>query len=289
MSTQTNTPGTPSGSGDRDPRRSAAARPIMIATAAVGGLVLLTAGASAAFAAVSDARAASPVAAQQGVTDLTGITGVDLDIGGADVTLVFGDVEEASIAAAGRDSDRWRMVRSGSELVVESPSRFFDLCLGWCDERRAATITLPNELEGVDLDISLGSGQVHADGTFRDLGIDVGAGKAIVTGSARSVDAELSAGALDAELADVRSAAFEVSAGGGDVRLTGRAPDEVEAEVSAGSLKLQLPDEMYRVDTDVSAGDITNELRVDSASEHRVTASVSAGDLVLLPGEKPAR
>lgn len=275
------------GPGAAGPRRSSAGRPIMIATAVFGGLALLTVGTTAAVAAVGDARAfagdSSSSASAAGVKD------VDLDIGGAEVTLAFGDVAEASIETSGRDSDRWTLRREGDDLVVKSPNRFMDFCFGWCDERRTAVITLPRELEGVDLDIDLGSGSVTALGSFGELGLELGAGDATVSGSARSVDAEVSAGDLDLELENVRSASFQVSAGGANARLTGSAPEEVEVEVSAGTVSLTLPDVPYRVASDVAVGDIANSLRVDPAAKHRITADVAAGDLVLRPGERPAR
>lgn len=198
--------------GARDPRRSAAARPIMIATAVLGGLALVGTGATAAFSAVGEARAAS-LGTSTLTADTAGVTGVDLEIGGADVTLAFGDVDEATIEADGRDSDRWKLQRDGDRLVVESPRAFFDFCLGWCDEARSAVVTLPSDLEGVDLGISLGAGHVDADGEFGDLGVEVGAGEVVLAGAARSLDIEVSAGDFDAELSGVRTAGFDVSAG----------------------------------------------------------------------------
>lgn len=59
--------------------------------------------------------------------------------------------------------------------------------------------------------------------------------------------------------------------------------------MSAGSLALELPDTPYSVDSDIAAGDLTNELSTDPSSKHRITARVAAGDIVLRPGEKPAR
>ena len=52
-------------------------------------------------------------------------------------------------------------------------------------------------------------------------------------------------------------------------------------DVSAGRLDLTLPDVSYAVGSDVSAGELRNDLDVDARSDRRVSVSVSAGFVAL--------
>ena len=88
-------------------------------------------------------------------------------------------------------------------------------------------------------------------------------------GSARTLVVDLSAGAAEILLDDVREATFSVSAGAIDSRLTGVAPRQVTVDVSAGSLDLTLPDAIYDVRSDVSAGDFVNRLTTGSDAGER--------------------
>lgn len=265
--------------------RRRAAGAIVVTTAVLGGLALVGVGLSSTAQAFWTARTAlAGSVAGHAEIDSAGITGIDVEVGSGELTVRFGDVEEATIDAEG--GDFWQMRRSGNDLVVETRGTPFDLCLGWCGyAERRATVTLPRELEerGIEADLSLGAGSLTLLGDFRSIDLEVGAGEAVVEGSADRVEMEVSAGRLDAELTDVRQASFTVSAGGGKASLNGEAPSEVDVDVSAGSLTLLLPDEAYNVSVDSAAGDVTEKVRTDPASRHRVTGEVSAGSLVLLP------
>lgn len=262
--------------------------PLLIATAVVGGVALLAVIVTTLFAGISSripaiaALGTSGAAASTSETGVAGVTELEIDASRGDVVVEFADVAEARLHVEG--GDRWRMERDGDTLVVKSRNGLFDwgpdLCFGVCGEHRA-TLTLPRELAGVDAEFELGAGALSAEGEFGALQLDVGAGRAQLAGSARSVDAEISAGSADIDLAGVQSASFEVSAGKGNVLLSGAAPSNVEASVSAGSLMIELPDAVYSVTSDVSAGGLDNELRTDPASPNRVTVDVSAGSLTL--------
>lgn len=276
MTTQQQTPGS----------RNTTTKLILIVTAVVGGVALLTAGASAAAQAVSETWSERNAGAT-GISDVDGVTTIDLDIDAADVTLQFGDVEEVSIEATGQGSGQWQLGRKADTIMVATPRGATGLCFGLCHVERAAVITLPRSLEGVDLGIDLDAGSVTADGKFRDLDVSSDAGEATVKGTARSLDVELNAGSFDADLRDVRKATFEVAVGDGQVTLNGRAPDSVEVGVSAGSLALVLPDTGYRVQSEVSMGEFVNDLRMDKTSNHSIEVELEMGSLQLSAGEKP--
>lgn len=269
-------PETPHGSG---------ARAAAIAIAVFGGIALLATGGTAAVAAVNDAS--TPVDSHQQL-DASGVTGIDLDVGGAEVRVEFGDVDQAQLEVSGSGDDRWHLSRDGDELVVNSPEMNFGWWFGdWFNDDQTVVLTLPDDLrgEGLNADISLGAGSLDVKGDFGDIDVEVGAGALFITGSAETIEADLSAGRAEFELADVSTVDFSISAGRLEAELTGTAPSEVQFEVSAGSLELTLPDEEYDVRQEVSAGSLDNRLQTSPNARNSVVASVSAGSAVLRPGD----
>ena len=265
--------------------RSSAARPILISTAILGGIILAGVGSTAAIAAVANG---SGVETARETAPVDGVTALDLEVSAADFTVEYDDVAEATLRTAGGRAGDWTLERDGDELVVSSPGNRFDLCFAWCGwEKRSAVLTLPAELEdrGIEADVSLGAGTLFVRGDFGSLDLEMGAGDADVTGAIGSFQLDLGAGDFTGELADVREADFQVSAGSAEARLTGSAPKRLELDVAAGDLTLTLPDETYAVQSRVAAGDFANELRVDPSSPRVIDAEVSAGDLTLRPGK----
>lgn len=265
--------------------RSSGARAGAIALAVFGGVALLATGGTAAVAAVNDVS--TPVDSHQEV-DASGITGIDLDVGGAAVRVEFGDVEQGQLDVSGSGDDRWSLSRDGDELVVNSPEMSFGWWFGdWFDDDQSVVLTLPDELRdsALDADISLGAGSLDVKGDFGEVDVEMGAGGLFISGSAETIDVDLSAGRAEFELTDVSAADFSVSAGRLVAELTGTAPSEVLVDVSAGSLDLTVPDEEYDVREEVSAGSLDNRLQTSPDARNSMVASVSAGSAILRPGD----
>lgn len=256
----------------------------VIITAVIGGLVVI----ALAFSGIVASLDRGPATATH-TANADGVTALQVDSSRGEITVEFGAVSEAHLDVAG--GDKWTLERAGDTLTVKSDRGFldwgiwgFDLCIGGCGVHEA-TLTLPLELEGIDADLSLSAGGLYTTGEFRDLRLDVSAGEAIVSGEARSIDVDLSAGSATVDVANAREASFDLSAGSADVVLTGTPPVETEVQVSAGSFDLTLPDVPYAVSSDVSAGDLDNEVRTDPSARHRVTVDLSAGSASIRPGK----
>lgn len=256
------------------------AKAIAIVTAIVGGVALLGSGATAAFAAASEL---SVHGGTQAVA-VDGIDALDLHVGASDVTVEFGDVDEAVLETTGSRGGEWTLRRDDDELIVHSPDRRFGWWFGgWFGDDERVVLTLPENLRtaGLDADISLQAGSVDVDGEFGELDVEVGAGALFLAGSATTLDADVSAGRAEIELDGVSEADLTVSAGRMVAQLTGSAPDDVQIDVSAGSLELTLPDVAYNVTQEVSAGSLDNGLETSSRSAHVIEARVSAGSAAL--------
>lgn len=259
-------------------------RTVAIITAVVGGIALIGSGTTAAFGAVN-ALGQGNGSDQSDRVDVSGVTELIADVAASDVTIRFGDVDEAELQVSGSDG-RWTLERDGDELKLRSPDSWLSWGGDWSwfgdwgrDEN--VDLLLPQELVGIDADLSLGAGALDVEGEFGEFEVDISAGSVHVNGSATALDAELNAGRAEFELADVDTASFGVSAGELVSTLTGSAPREVEVGVSAGSLTLALPDVPYDVTQDVSAGSVDNDLQTASNSRNSVRVDVSAGNVKL--------
>ena len=83
---------------------------------------------------------------------------------------------------------------------------------------------------------------------------------------------------------DLRSATVEADTSAGSVRLSFvEAPDAVRATTDAGSVTVIVPDDptTYHVTTDIGVGSEKTLIRTDPASPHSITASSSAGSVTL--------
>ncbi|KDA05142.1 hypothetical protein DC31_03915 [Microbacterium sp. CH12i] len=274
--------------------RGSGARAGAIALAVFGGLVLLGTGGTAAVAAVHDMSAQSE-GQRDGVemqsVNVDGIDAITLDVAASDVTARFGDVEEATLEVTGSRNGSWTLERDGDELSVRSPDNNSWFGIGWfgdgwfsADEQ--VVLTLPQSLNdaGLDADLSLGAGSLDVEGAFNDLHITVGAGSLSIDGAAQTIEARISAGRADLNLSDVDEADLGISAGKLEGELTGSTPHDITIDVSAGSLDLTVPNEAYNVTQDVSAGSLDNRLNTSSSAQSTISASVSAGSVVLRPG-----
>ena len=135
--------------------------------------------------------------------------------------------------------------------------------------------------KGCDADLGLAAGDLFVDGEFGALDLQVDAGRADVSGSASTVEAHLSAGHAEMDLADVGEASLAVSAGSLDAVFAGQEPREIVADVSAGSLHLTVPEGEYDVSSDVAAGDFDNRIGSVPGASNTIRISVSAGEAVL--------
>ncbi|MGO3857401.1 MAG: DUF4097 family beta strand repeat-containing protein [Glutamicibacter arilaitensis] len=265
-------PGAPKSSGNA----------LNIILAVLGGLVVLTlliGSARSAFAALNRDQSTHSASVQ-------GVTGLEISAGAGNFDLRFAEVNEATLDVDSTNSRDWKLKREGSNLVVDSPNGWGNWCFFGCSNfENAAVLTLPESMNDGSLDalFDLAAGDFNAVGSFRNLDVQVGAGDLDISGTAQFATVEIGAGSAEISLEDVQKADFEISAGDLKGTLSGKAPELIEATVSAGSLELELPDATYDVRQDVAAGDISNLLATDKDSPNKISVEVSAGNASFYP------
>jgi hypothetical protein len=258
-------------------------RAVAIVVIVIGAVVLLGAMISAALGTVASAS----VHTSHRTLDAAGVEELDLEAAAGTLRVEFTDVSEAELEVTSSwGADNWRFERDDDTLEVSSPDR-----LGWFSWRSwfgdggaDAGLRLPSALEGLDADVSLAAGEFVTDGEFGELSLSLAAGSFDVSGSAESLSADVSAGRGTLELDGVREADLSVSAGSLDAVLTGTRPEAIEADVSAGTLRITVPEGDYDVTSDVSAGDFDNGLGSTPGASSTIRVQVSAGQAVLRSG-----
>ena len=166
-----------------------------------------------------------------------------------------GDMVE--IRGSGRGTEAW------ADLVVEVPQ----------GKRVALTVGVGDVgAQGVAADLRLrtGSGSVDATDVRGDVEVDTGSGSVTVAGARGGVRVDTGSGSVT--LRDVEGPALEVDTGSGNVRASGVRVRAVVVDTGSGSVRLDgvaAPD--VRVDTGSGSVEITllqdaDNLRVDTGS-----------------------
>ncbi|PTT13472.1 hypothetical protein DBR36_17085 [Microbacterium sp. HMWF026] len=260
------------------PRRRGAAFAISIVTIVAGGFIalgtFLGTGLSAAHGMASsrwDATVGDQVssAAESGT-----LSSLDVQVAGARLSIVSGDVEAPELDAATSGPNAWTLERDGDHLRVVSPTGSF------IDPDSRATLTLPRG-SSVDADVRVSGGALDVQGDFDALDLEVSGGSATVSGTARSVDLSLAGGSASVDLTDASTAAFDVAGGRLTAALAGTTPEATRVEVTAGSADVTLPDDEYAVTTDDGVGTVDNALRTSPDATAQVDVTATMGRVTL--------
>ncbi|HAY44551.1 MAG TPA: hypothetical protein DCY59_13945, partial [Micrococcaceae bacterium] len=173
-----------------------------------------------------------------------GINELDVEVDAGKFNILFAEVPTATLDVQSARGGEWKLRRDGNALVVRSPNNWGDWCFTGCDwEENEVVLTLPKSLDNGELDANLqmSAGEFSVDGNFNDLVMEMSGGTLEAAGSAKALLVELGAGKTEINMDNVQSAVFDVSAGRIDTALTGTAPENIQANVSAGMLQLTLP------------------------------------------------
>lgn len=241
-------------------------RTVSIIATVLGAVVLLGLVVSSARPVVDSVLAGGPGDASQS-SSVEGITKIRVDSANAHVEIAFAEVPEAQLNVTSGSGNRWRLRTSGDTLTATNSRLFGGSCFIWCTREERVTILLPEELQGrLAADVELASGQVVVDGDFTDLGLEVAAGSFTFSGHSDTLDVDLAAGTAE-------------------ITLRGAPPERVAATLAAGRLDLTVPDVPYHVRSDVTFGNVDNQLRTSPDSAHRIDVELAAGRATLRPGD----
>ncbi len=108
---------------------------------------------------------------------------------------------------------------------------------------------------GADLELDTGSGNVDAAHVVGAVDVDTGSGNVDLAEVAGDLRVETGSGNIDAHR--LTSSSVYAHVGSGDVFASFAVPpDAVAVETGSGNVRLRLPEERYRVDTDHGSGNV---------------------------------
>ncbi|MFB2579945.1 DUF4097 family beta strand repeat-containing protein [Herbiconiux sp. P15] len=210
---------------------------------------------------------------------------LEIDTSAADVSVRYGDVEEAQLDFDAADSPlRFEQEQRGDTLRVSVKNRGwwgFGLFSGF--DTATLDIVLPESLAPVGLDIDSSAGEVLADGDFAAVTLDSSAGDIDLAGSAASLRSHTSAGSITGTGLRVSGEVVSESSAG-DVRLEfATLPSAIRLESSAGDVRVALPEGEYEIRTDTSVGSVTQGLASTPGAARVYSFESSVGGITLEP------
>lgn len=213
------------------------------------------------------------------------IENVTIDVGVADVVVEYDDVDEATVSFRQNDSRRtfeFDADVNGGTLEVHVVDRWAGFWLPFGSQQSpVVTVTLPESLEQLDLDIDSGVGDIALDGAFGDIELTSGVGDLRLEGSAIDVDIETSVGDVTARDLSVEGD-LVVESSTGDVTLSlETVPALLDVRSNVGDQAITLPEGRYRVETETGVGDLNIRVDNDSDADTLLRFESSVGDITV--------
>jgi hypothetical protein len=212
---------------------------------------------------------------QRQVYDQTA-TSIDLDISTGDLTLVPGEPGEVVVTrrlywsySKPTIDERW----DGQTLRVTGD------CRGWWIGPGCGvdyTLEVP---EGVAVRAQTSTGDVTVRNIRGALQLTTSTGDISVTGATGALKLRTSTG--DIRATDLTSSTVDASASTGDIMvILTAAPQSVAVRTSTGDIDVFVPTgQTYRVQTEVSTGDVRVGVRQSDDASRSITARTSTGDI----------
>jgi DUF4097 and DUF4098 domain-containing protein YvlB len=203
------------------------------------------------------------------------VSALAVDLGSGNVTVRGTDADETSVEA--------RILGEYCELVQDYASgtlRLESHHVGGHPLRRRCDIELDVSLPaGADLVLDTGSGNVDAARIDGAVDVDTGSGNVDLAEVAGDLRVETGSGNIDAVA--LRSPNAYAHAGSGNVKAAfADPPDALAVETGSGNVRLRLPEERYRVDTDVGSGEVhVTGIVNDPDAERWVAVDTGSGNI----------
>ena len=209
-----------------------------------------------------------------------GMTNLDVDVDSGDLAVACGP-SESFVLTQKNVTDRWHMDAEGGTVRVwqEPDNNWLPQIWFFGKPAEKAALEIPQSLceQSLTADLSVDAGSLDVKADVDGATVDVRAGSLSLAGAANAVTVNVDAGSADLNIDDAEQVAVEVSAGSVEGTFT-QVPEQLTADVGAGSASLALPAGNYTVNSNAEAGSVSNNLTIDSsAPAGAIDVSVDAG------------
>ena len=212
-----------------------------------------------------------------------GMANLDIDVGSSGLTIACG-ASESFVLTQKNVTDRWYMNAEGGTVRVwqETDNNWLPLWLFGKPAEKAA-LEIPQSLceQSLTADLSVDAGSLDVKADLSSATADVSAGSLSLSGAANVVTVNVAAGSADLNIDDAEQVDVEVRSGSVEGAFT-QVPEQLTADVGAGSASLALPAGNYTVSSKAEDGSVSNNLTIDpSAPAGVIEVSVDAGSVSL--------
>ena len=212
-----------------------------------------------------------------------GMANLDIDVGSSGLTIACG-ASESFVLTQKNVTDRWYMNAEGGTVRVwqETDNNWLPLWLFGKPAEKAA-LEIPQSLceQSLTADLSVDAGSLDVKADLSSATADVSAGSLSLSGAANVVTVNVAAGSADLNIDDAEQVDVEVRSGSVEGAFT-QVPEQLTADIGAGSASLALPAGNYTVSSKAEDGSVSNNLTIDpSAPAGVIEVSVDAGSVSL--------
>ncbi|WP_315072417.1 DUF4097 family beta strand repeat-containing protein [Actinomyces massiliensis] len=213
-----------------------------------------------------------------------GMTNLDVDVDSGDLAVACGP-SESFVLTQKNVTDRWHMDAEGGTVRVwqEPDNNWLPQIWFFGKPAEKAALEIPQSLceQSLTADLSVDAGSLDVKADVDGATVDVRAGSLSLAGAANAVTANVAAGSADLNIDDAEQVAVEVRSGSVEGAFT-QVPEQLTADVGAGSASLALPAGNYTVNSKAEDGSVSNNLTIDSSAPAGVIeVSVDAGSVSL--------
>ena len=213
-----------------------------------------------------------------------GMTNLDVDVDSGDLAVACGP-SESFVLTQKNVTDRWHMDAEGGTVRVwqEPDNNWLPQIWFFGKPAEKAALEIPQSLceQSLTADLSVDAGSLDVKADVDGATVDVRAGSLSLAGAANAVTANVAAGSADLNIDDAEQVAVGVRSGSVEGAFT-QVPEQLTADVGAGSASLALPAGNYTVNSKAEDGSVSNNLTIDSSAPAGVIeVSVDAGSVSL--------
>ena len=213
---------------------------------------------------------------------------IDVRVSAADVDVEYADIAEARIKfdQGGTNLRLDRDVSGGVlTITVDHPGWGWwswggDGWWGWGDNA-TLELTLPEAMQEDELALGIDSsaGNLTVSGDYGNVTVESTAGNVRMAGAAQSLEISTTAGNVNLRDLSVTGAfSSESTAGNGTFEFR-TLPDSIDVQATAGDLRITLPRGSYRIETDTTAGNVTQDVSSDQNADRVYRFETTAGNI----------
>jgi len=213
-----------------------------------------------------------------------GVTNLDVDVDSGDLAVACGP-SESFVLTQKNVTDRWHMDAEGGTVRVwqEPDNNWLPQIWFFGKPAEKAALEIPQSLceQSLTADLSVDAGSLDVKADLSSATADVSAGSLSLSGAANVVTVNVAAGSADLNIDDAEQVDVEVRSGSVEGAFT-QVPEQLTADIGAGSASLALPAGNYTVSSKAEDGSVSNNLTIDpSAPAGVIEVSVDAGSVSL--------